>query len=268
MKCAMSEIEFVTPFLQRKWGLLVFQMMIQVQRLVWGTWRSRPGRAVVIGGARHHVTPDAGTQGAKASQAGAAHRPGLRKHHVVHLARRSIPRTPARSILCLCRRASPSPSSPACRCIPGLSAHLCAGPLTLQQASPPPAGLPQTESASHRPTARIQHSTSRTMSGPVATARPTQALRLRRESQRPGVARTVTRTPAMEDEAVKHDSRRYGTSRPSHCSPAHQLTFAQSTRRPTFSPNTVASRHRCESTCTPSTSASMTRPRLCRMPRP
>ncbi|OAL56191.1 hypothetical protein IQ07DRAFT_553868 [Pyrenochaeta sp. DS3sAY3a] len=47
------------------------------------------------------------------------------------------------------------------------------------------------------------------MSGPVATARPTQALRLRRESQRPGVARTVVRTPAMDDEAVKHDSRRY-----------------------------------------------------------
>jgi len=47
------------------------------------------------------------------------------------------------------------------------------------------------------------------MSGPVATARPTQALRLRRESQRPGVARTVTRPSTMEDDGAKTDGRRY-----------------------------------------------------------
>ncbi|CAO2652564.1 Nn.00g008470.m01.CDS01 [Neocucurbitaria sp. VM-36] len=47
------------------------------------------------------------------------------------------------------------------------------------------------------------------MSGPVATARPPQALRLRRESQRPGVARTVTRPPNMEDEGAKQETRRY-----------------------------------------------------------
>ena len=49
------------------------------------------------------------------------------------------------------------------------------------------------------------------MSGPVVTARPPQALRLRRESQRPGVARTITRPPAVEDESAKQETRRYGT---------------------------------------------------------
>ncbi|KAF2828045.1 hypothetical protein CC86DRAFT_369205 [Ophiobolus disseminans] len=47
------------------------------------------------------------------------------------------------------------------------------------------------------------------MSGPVATARPLQALRLRRESQRPGVARSATRPANMEDEGVKQDTRRF-----------------------------------------------------------
>ncbi|KAH7406887.1 Spt20 family-domain-containing protein [Phaeosphaeria sp. MPI-PUGE-AT-0046c] len=47
------------------------------------------------------------------------------------------------------------------------------------------------------------------MSGPVATARPTQALRLRRESQRPGVARSAARPANMEDETAKQDVRRY-----------------------------------------------------------
>ncbi|KAH7080871.1 Spt20 family-domain-containing protein [Paraphoma chrysanthemicola] len=47
------------------------------------------------------------------------------------------------------------------------------------------------------------------MSGPVATARPPQALRLRRESQRPGVARTATRPANMEGEPAKQDTRRY-----------------------------------------------------------
>ena len=48
------------------------------------------------------------------------------------------------------------------------------------------------------------------MSGPVATARPPQALRLRRESQRPGVARTITKPPAVEEESVKQEAKRYG----------------------------------------------------------
>jgi hypothetical protein len=52
--------------------------------------------------------------------------------------------------------------------------------------------------------------TTANMSGPVATARPPQALRLRRESQRPGVARTVTRPANMETEAARQDTRRYG----------------------------------------------------------
>ncbi|KAJ8116663.1 hypothetical protein OPT61_g1949 [Boeremia exigua] len=41
------------------------------------------------------------------------------------------------------------------------------------------------------------------MSGAVATARPTQALRLRRESQRPGVARVVTKSSNVEDDSSK-----------------------------------------------------------------
>lgn len=49
------------------------------------------------------------------------------------------------------------------------------------------------------------------MSAAVATARPTQALRLRRESQRPGVARTSTKATIMEDDVPKEDGRRYGT---------------------------------------------------------
>ncbi|KAF1923212.1 uncharacterized protein M421DRAFT_426024 [Didymella exigua CBS 183.55] len=47
------------------------------------------------------------------------------------------------------------------------------------------------------------------MSGAVATARPTQALRVRRESQRPGVARVITKTNNMEDEAAKPEPRLY-----------------------------------------------------------
>ncbi|KAL5115705.1 hypothetical protein ACEQ8H_006417 [Pleosporales sp. CAS-2024a] len=47
------------------------------------------------------------------------------------------------------------------------------------------------------------------MSGPVATARPVQALRLRRESQRPGVARAATRPSLMDDDGAKPDPWRY-----------------------------------------------------------
>jgi transcription factor SPT20 len=48
------------------------------------------------------------------------------------------------------------------------------------------------------------------MSGSVAVARPSQPPRLRRESQRPGVARAVTKQADMEDESAKQDARRYG----------------------------------------------------------
>lgn len=48
------------------------------------------------------------------------------------------------------------------------------------------------------------------MSGAVATARPTQALRVRRESQRPGVARVVTKTTSMEDDSAKLEPKLYG----------------------------------------------------------
>jgi transcription factor SPT20 len=64
------------------------------------------------------------------------------------------------------------------------------------------------------------------MSGPVATARPTQALRLRRESQRPGVARTAAKSSNMEDESAKQDARRYGMRllTPTIVSTMHKLT--------------------------------------------
>lgn len=49
------------------------------------------------------------------------------------------------------------------------------------------------------------------MSGAVATARPTQALRVRRESQRPGVARVVTKTNhTAEEEGAKPEPKLYG----------------------------------------------------------
>ncbi|OSS48964.1 hypothetical protein B5807_06842 [Epicoccum nigrum] len=47
------------------------------------------------------------------------------------------------------------------------------------------------------------------MSGAVATARPTQALRARRESQRPGIARVVTKTPNMEDDSAKPEPKQF-----------------------------------------------------------
>ncbi|PZC95506.1 Spt20 multi-domain protein [Pyrenophora tritici-repentis] len=46
------------------------------------------------------------------------------------------------------------------------------------------------------------------MSGPVAVARPPQPPRLRRESQRPGVARATTKQPSMEDDSVKPEEPR------------------------------------------------------------
>ena len=63
------------------------------------------------------------------------------------------------------------------------------------------------------------------MSGSVAVARPSQPPRLRRESQRPGVARTMTRQSNMEDEGVKQeDARKYGTSPGPRQKRAHLLT--------------------------------------------
>ncbi|KAJ4364763.1 hypothetical protein N0V95_000711 [Ascochyta clinopodiicola] len=47
------------------------------------------------------------------------------------------------------------------------------------------------------------------MSGAVATARPTQALRMRRESQRPGVARVVTKTNNMDDHTAQPEPKLY-----------------------------------------------------------
>ena len=52
------------------------------------------------------------------------------------------------------------------------------------------------------------------MSGAVATARPTQALRVRRESQRPGVARVVTKSNNIEDDSAKPEPKLYGTHHP------------------------------------------------------
>ncbi|KAH9870055.1 hypothetical protein J1614_006977 [Plenodomus biglobosus] len=64
------------------------------------------------------------------------------------------------------------------------------------------------------------------MSGPIATARPTQALRVRRESQRPGVARTGTKPPAMDDPATKSDNKRYGTPLTKEATQQQILTVA------------------------------------------
>lgn len=58
------------------------------------------------------------------------------------------------------------------------------------------------------------HTTHTTMSGAVATARPTQALRARRESQRPGIARVVTKTINMEEDSAKPEPKLYGMRHP------------------------------------------------------
>lgn len=62
------------------------------------------------------------------------------------------------------------------------------------------------------------------MSGAIAVQRPPQALRLRRESQRPGVARSATKQSTMEDESPKHDTRRYGASKKTQRSAAQSTT--------------------------------------------
>ncbi|KAF1942939.1 hypothetical protein EJ02DRAFT_401550 [Clathrospora elynae] len=52
------------------------------------------------------------------------------------------------------------------------------------------------------------------MSGAIAVARPPQPPRLRRESQRPGIVRNMTRPPNAEDESVKQDTKRYVYTQP------------------------------------------------------
>jgi transcription factor SPT20 len=77
------------------------------------------------------------------------------------------------------------------------------------------------------------------MSGPVATARPIQALRLRRESQRPGVARTIARPSSTEDESAKQDTRRYGMRPRPVVFSARQLTCAA-----VYTQQEILARHR------------------------
>jgi transcription factor SPT20 len=77
------------------------------------------------------------------------------------------------------------------------------------------------------------------MSGPVATARPVQALRLRRESQRPGVARAVTRPSNMEDDSAKADPRRYGMRRLLAGSKIYTLTNG-----PAYTQDEILARHK------------------------
>lgn len=121
---------------------------------------------------------------------------------------------------------------PALRSV-GHRAHLCARPLANKnrQASPlllllPASGSPERVPPPRRISELLPATTNTaTMSGPVATARPPQALRLRRESQRPGVARSATRPANMEDDSAKQDARRYGMRPPSRVETAmHQLT--------------------------------------------
>jgi transcription factor SPT20 len=78
------------------------------------------------------------------------------------------------------------------------------------------------------------------MSGAVATARPTQALRARRESQRPGIARVVTKTPTMEDDSAKPEPKQFGMhSRPAALCASLQLTYC-----PVYTQETILARHR------------------------
>ena len=110
-----------------------------------------------------------------------------------------------------------------CDLFSGNSAHLCACPHTSSAASPLSALLPQAEECPfHRPTQIIHKLPPTIMSAAVVTARPAQALRLRRESQRPGVARAGTKPPNMEDESAKQDMRRYGKA----ASHTHHASFS------------------------------------------
>jgi transcription factor SPT20 len=77
------------------------------------------------------------------------------------------------------------------------------------------------------------------MSGAVATARPTQALRVRRESQRPGVARVVTKANNMEDEAAKPEPKLYGMHQAARVCASAQLTYGT-----VYTQEAILARHR------------------------
>jgi transcription factor SPT20 len=79
------------------------------------------------------------------------------------------------------------------------------------------------------------------MSGAVATARPTQALRVRRESQRPGVARVVTKTNNMEEESAKPEPKLYGMR---HATTLPLCKNAQLTQRAVYTQEAILARHR------------------------
>jgi hypothetical protein len=96
------------------------------------------------------------------------------------------------------------------------SLQLLAGPAGpgLVLTSPPAAASPDDPSTSSTHPAYYAPTTPAIMSGAVATARPTQALRARRESQRPGIARVVTKTPTMEDDSAKPEPKQFGMHSP------------------------------------------------------
>ena len=96
-------------------------------------------------------------------------------------------------------------------------AAACQPDLTAGRSFPRPQRTP--------PHLRDNNYTTATMSGAVATARPTQALRVRRESQRPGVARVVTKTNNMEDEAAKPQPKLYGMQHSVRACANAQLTY-------------------------------------------
>ncbi|EDU43306.1 conserved hypothetical protein [Pyrenophora tritici-repentis Pt-1C-BFP] len=78
------------------------------------------------------------------------------------------------------------------------------------------------------------------MSGPVAVARPPQPPRLRRESQRPGVARATTKQPSMEDDSVKpEEPRKYGTA-----PLVAQMSIAQLTRTAVYTQQDILAKHK------------------------
>lgn len=78
------------------------------------------------------------------------------------------------------------------------------------------------------------------MSGAVATARPTQALRVRRESQRPGVARVVNKTNNMEEDSAKPEPKLYGMQPATSFRASTQL-LTQST---VYTQEAILARHR------------------------
>lgn len=80
------------------------------------------------------------------------------------------------------------------------------------------------------------------MSGAVATARPTQALRVRRESQRPGVARVVTKTNNMEDDSAKPEPKLYGM--PYAKPPLRQCARPRLTQCAVYKQEDILAKHR------------------------